>query len=162
MFSQLPVTSRIGAAPPAPSAPPAAANGAQLTERQPSVLSWMSETAHESSSWCAWIETLPSLLAHASTSPCSCGAHATELTLAVCPRYWYTGAHVPGGDSRCTSAAESYEHDASSTPYRGCAHATSHTGPSWPAMLALSACCAPSTSQTLIVRSDDAVASLRE
>ena len=75
---------------PSASAEPSALYGAQLTERQPSVESAMVETAQLSSSWCEWIETLPSDDAHARMSPCSCGAHETEFTLAVWPRYAYT------------------------------------------------------------------------
>lgn len=45
-------------------------------------------------------------------------------------RWKYTGAHLPGAVSWLTITCRSYEADASRLPNFGCAHATSHTGPS--------------------------------
>lgn len=74
-LSQLPVTSRMYTF--SPSRDPKLLNGAQLTELQPSLESWMKVVCHSSFGWCCRILTRPSLEAHASIKPSSWGAHAT-------------------------------------------------------------------------------------
>lgn len=74
-LSQLPVTSRMYTL--SPSRDPKLLNGAQLTELQPSLESWMKVVCHSSFGWCCRILTRPSLEAHASINPSSWGAHAT-------------------------------------------------------------------------------------
>mmetsp|Transcript_12440 Transcript_12440/g.53360 ORF Transcript_12440/g.53360 Transcript_12440/m.53360 type:complete len:224 (-) Transcript_12440:231-902(-) len=111
-----------------------------------------------------WVktETEPSEEAAASARPCSCGAHATAFTDASCRDGGeaYTCENAPGwfSASRQTMTLLSNPHDASNTPNLGCAHEHIHTGPSWPVRFATSVCCSPETSNTLIVRSEEHVA----
>ena len=94
-------------------------------------------------------------------SPNSCGAHEMAFTDASCARCAWMVAHCPGGASLWIATDPSYEQLASSTPNLGCAHATSHTGPSCPGRVVASAYWSPCTSHTLTVQSDDAVAIFR-
>lgn len=89
-LSQLPVTSRMYTF--SPSRDPKLLNGAQLTELQPSLESWMKVVCHSSFGWCCRILTRPSLEAHASIKPSSWGAHATL--------YSTQGKHNERGSSR--------------------------------------------------------------
>lgn len=73
-LSQLPVTNRMYTL--SPSLDPKLLNGAQLTELQPSLESWMKVVCHSLLGWCCRMLTRPSLEAHASIKPSSCGAHA--------------------------------------------------------------------------------------
>lgn len=77
-LSQLPVTSRMYTF--SPSRDPKLLKGAQLTELQPSLESWIKVVCHSSFGWCCRILTRPSLEAHASIRPSSWGAHATLYT----------------------------------------------------------------------------------
>mmetsp|Transcript_36595 Transcript_36595/g.71411 ORF Transcript_36595/g.71411 Transcript_36595/m.71411 type:complete len:287 (-) Transcript_36595:97-957(-) len=110
------------------------------------------------------IEMQQSLDAHASFSPSSCGANEIALTEDWCPMYSYILLHCPlGGDTSFhTHTRRSYEHDARIAPNLGCAHATCQIGPSCPCMFAESVWlpCSGPTSKTLMVASEEHVASL--
>ena len=111
---------------------------------------------------CVSTDTEPSEEAQASARPCSCGAHARAFTDASCRDAGdaYTCENAPGwfSASRQTITLLSNPHDASKTPNLGCAHPHIHTGPSWPVRFATNVCESPETSNTLIVRSDEHVA----
>mmetsp|Transcript_28011 Transcript_28011/g.69296 ORF Transcript_28011/g.69296 Transcript_28011/m.69296 type:complete len:207 (+) Transcript_28011:149-769(+) len=105
-------------------------------------------------------ESVPSADAHARRRPCSCGAKQMAFTEERWSAYSYTLVHCPGAASRQTKTLRSYEHVARMVPNLGCAHATCHTGPSWPVMLAVSVCCPGSgpSSKILTTRSEEQVA----
>mmetsp|Transcript_10587 Transcript_10587/g.43767 ORF Transcript_10587/g.43767 Transcript_10587/m.43767 type:complete len:297 (-) Transcript_10587:421-1311(-) len=156
---------RTGAAPCAtPTSAPADAAGDQLTARAPSVCAPDSFLESHSPVWSLYASTatLPSDDALASISPSSCGAQHTLLTELSCSVAGLTYTCVQlrpcePSASRHTITLWSYPQVANRLPNLGCAHATCHTGPSWPLRSARCDCEGasgePETENTFTVRS---------
>lgn len=135
--SQPPDTRRGGAtlgAPPLCTRAAGLVEGAQLTANTPGVCASNRSTRHSFGDSVRWLSTEmePSEEPHASMRPYSQGAQTSELTDSSCTLCSYTRTHelVPSF-SRQIITLRSYEHEASTEPNLGCAHATCQTGPSW-------------------------------
>mmetsp|Transcript_16634 Transcript_16634/g.56731 ORF Transcript_16634/g.56731 Transcript_16634/m.56731 type:complete len:224 (-) Transcript_16634:252-923(-) len=155
-------TGACGAAAPTTSDPGGVA-GAHDTLMHPTLCAPGTFCSDHVPSSALWLITLrlPSLLAHASMSPTSCGAQHTLFTEASCSvgGEVYTGCHTFSAASFQMRTVRSKEHDASSAPNLGWLQHPCHTGPSWPTRSHRNVCDSALTSNSLMRRSELQVAS---